>query len=152
MERQIFLRGGDPGCPFAQGKENHRPEAGVQLRSELAAFTRMLIPVFLFAAILATPMSPNAEPAKGLGMWVWSNSAFSTLEARQQLVHFCVKHRIRHLDVHVKMSRDRDKPILQDAEALKDLILLAGQYDITTAALRGHPKMFLSKNHDRALR
>jgi hypothetical protein len=106
----------------------------------------------LLAAILATPTSPNAEPAKGLGMWVWSNSAFSTREARQQLVDFCVKHRIRHLDVHVKMSRDSDRPILRDAEALKDLILLAGRYNITTAALRGHPKMFFSKNHERTFR
>lgn len=97
-------------------------------------------------------MSLNAEPQKGLGMWVWSNSAFSTWEARQQLVHFCVKHRIRHLDVHVKMSRDHDKPSLRDAEALKDLILLAGQHNITTAVLRGHPKMFLSKNHEQTLR
>jgi hypothetical protein len=102
--------------------------------------------------MLATPMSSNAEPAKGLGMWVWSNSSFLTREARQQLVDFCVKHRIRHLDVHVKMSRDSDKPILQDAEAFKDLILLAGQHNITTAALRGHPKMFFSKNHERTLR
>ena len=84
---------------------------------------------------LAVPISPNAEPAKGLGMWVWSNSSYSTLEARQQLVDFCLEYRIRHLDVHVKMSRDRDKPILQDSEALKDLILLAGQHNITTAAL-----------------
>jgi hypothetical protein len=97
-------------------------------------------------------MSSNAEPAKGLGMWVWSNSSFSTREARQRLVDFCVKYRIRHLDVQVKMSRDSDKPILQDAEAFKDLILLAGQYNITTAALRGHPKMFFSKNHERTLR
>jgi len=152
MEKQIFLRGGNPGCPFAQGKKNHRPAVGAQFRSKLAAFTRMLIPVFLFAAILAMTTSSNAEPAKGLGMWVWSNSSFSTREARQQLVDFCVKHRIRHLDVQMKMSRETDKPILQDAEALKDLILLAGQHNITTAALRGHPKMFFSKNHERTLR
>jgi hypothetical protein len=85
-------------------------------------------------------------------MWVWSKSAYSTREARQQLVDFCVKHRIRHLDVQMKMSRESDKPILQDAEALKDLILLAGQHDVSTAALRGHPKMFFSKNHERTVR
>jgi hypothetical protein len=50
------------------------------------------------------------------------------------------------------MFYDSGQPILQDAEALKDLILLAGQHNITTAALRGHPKMFFSKNHERALR
>lgn len=152
METEIFLREDDLGCGPDQGHRNCLPAAGIRLRSALAACIRMLVIMSLLAAILATPTSPNAEPAKGLGMWVWSNSAFSTREARQQLVDFCVKHRIRHLDVHVKMSRDSDRPILRDAEALKDLILLAGRYNITTAALRGHPKMFFSKNHERTLR
>jgi hypothetical protein len=112
---------------------------------------RMLIMSWL-AMALVTPISLNAEPTKRLGMWVWSNSAFSTQEARQQLVRFCVKHRITHLDVHTKMSRDNNKPILRDGGAFKDLILLAGQHNITTAALRGNPKMFFSKNHEETLR
>ena len=152
METEIFLREGDLGWAPDQGHRSRLPAAGIRVRSALAACTRMLVIMSLLAAILATPTSPNAEPAKGLGMWVWSNSAFSTRETRQQLVDFCVKHRIRHLDVHVKMSRDSDRPILRDAEAVKDLILLAGRYNITTAALRGHPKMFFSKNHERTLR
>jgi hypothetical protein len=41
--------------------------------------------------------------------------------------------------------------MLKDAEAFKDLILLAGQHKITTAALRGNPKMFFSENHERTL-
>ena len=98
------------------------------------------------------PLSLNAEQRKGLGMWVWSSSSFLTQEARQQLVQFCVKHRITHLDVHVKMAHNSSNAILKDAEAFKDLIALAGQHDITTAALRGNPKMFFSENHDRTLR
>jgi len=152
MVKEIFFRGGDLGCPPAQGNGGHGPVARFQLRSPFAASTRIFIRISLLVAILTTPMSSSAEPAKGLGMWVWSNSSYSTLEARRQLVDFCLEYRIRHLDVHVKMSRDRDKPILQDSEALKDLILLAGQHNITTAALRGHPKMFLPKNHERSLR
>jgi len=101
---------------------------------------------------LAVPMSLNAEPPKGLGMWVWSNSAFSTQEARQKLVRFCIRHRISHLDVHVRIARANNEPILQDAEAFRDLILLAGQHNITTAALRGHPKMFFLQNHEQTLR
>ena len=152
METKISLRRGDPCCPLARGNRNRRPTAGIQLRSVFGPVARLLIEACLFAAIFAAPMSSKAEPAKGLGMWVWSNSAYATPEARQQLVDFCVKHRICHLDVHVRMSRNGSEPILQDAVALKDLILLAGRYDITTAALRGHPKMFFSKNHERSLR
>jgi hypothetical protein len=110
----------------------------------------MLI-ISLLVVALAMPISLKAEPPKGLGMWVWSNSAFPTQEARERLVQFCLKHRITHLDVHAKMSCDNNKPILQDAEAFKNLILLAGQHNITTAALRGNPKMFFSKNHEQTV-
>ncbi len=96
-------------------------------------------------------MPLNAKQKKGLGMWVWSSSSFSTQEARQQLVQFCASHRIKHLDVHVKMTRDSSPPVLKDAEAFRDLIVLAGQYNITVAALRGNPKMFFSENHEQTL-
>jgi hypothetical protein len=98
------------------------------------------------------PLTLCAEQRKGLGMWVWSSSSFLTQEARQQLVQFCVKQRIINLDVHVKMTHDNIKPVLKDAEAFKDLIALAGQHNITIAALRGNPKMFFSSNHERTLR
>jgi hypothetical protein len=111
---------------------------------------RFRIFYFLMAA-LAIPMSLHAEPTNGLGMWVWSNSAFSTQDARQKLVKFCVDHGIIHLDVHIKMSSKGKNPTLKDAEAFKDLILLAGQHKITTAALRGDPKMFFSGKHEQTL-
>jgi len=82
----------------------------------------------------------------------WSSSSFLTGEARLQLVQFCIKHRITHLDVHTKMTHDSSKPTLKDPEALKALIALAGRHNITTAALRGNPKMFFSENHERTLR
>jgi len=141
VEASIFLDGDGAGSPPLE-------QRSVALR----AYMRPLIIVCLLAMALAVPASLNAEPAKGLGMWVWSSSSYSTPEARQQLVDFCVKHRIRHLDVHVRMSHGGDEPVLRDAEALRDLILLAGQHNVTTAALRGHPKMFFSKNHERSLR
>jgi hypothetical protein len=107
--------------------------------------------IWLLVATLGIPISLNAKPRKGLGMWVWSSSSFLTEESRQQLIRFCVKHRILHLDVHTKIPYDRGKAILRDAKAFKDLIVLAGQYNITTAALRGNPKMFFSENHEGTL-
>jgi hypothetical protein len=107
--------------------------------------------IICLLAMFVIPTFANAAPAKGLGMWVWSKSSFSTEEARQQLISFCVDHRINHLDIHIEISSDKEKMVLPDADALKDLIRLAGQHNITTAALRGSPKMFFSENHDRTL-
>lgn len=106
---------------------------------------------FLILAALAIPVSLNAKPTDGLGMWVWSHSAFSTQNSRQDLVRFCINHDITHLDVHVKMSSTGNKSTLKDADSFKDLILLAGQYQITTAALRGDPKMFFAEKHPQTL-
>jgi len=106
----------------------------------------------LLVITLAIPLSLGAAPGKGLGMWVWSSSSFSTEEARRELIRFCVNHRITHLDVYLNLSGDNEMPVLRDGEAFRDLILLAGRHRITTAALRGSPKMFFSENHDQALR
>jgi hypothetical protein len=130
----------------------YRPPFGNQSRYRRKAPTHILIIVWLLVSSLGMPLTLNAEQRKGLGMWVWSSSSFLTKEARQQLVHFSVKHGITHLDVHFKMTHDSLKPVLKDAEALRDLIALAGQHNITIAALRGNPKMFFSENHERTLR
>ena len=106
---------------------------------------------FLLVAALAIPTSLTAKPTSGLGMWVWSSSAFSTQDARQKLVKFCVDHGIIHLDVHIKMSSKGKRPTLKDGEAFKDLILLAGQHQITISALRGDPRMFFSEKHEQTL-
>ena len=63
-------------------------------------------------------MHLSGASAKGLGKWVWSNSAFSTDEARQQLVQFCVEHQIGHIDIYIRMSGNGDKRMLRHAEAL----------------------------------
>jgi hypothetical protein len=104
---------------------------------------------------LAIPPSLHAGPpgpTGGLGMWVWSKSSFATEDARQRLVRFCVRHGISHLDVQIKFSNDSGNPRLQDEEAFGKLVLLAGDCNITTAALRGNPRMFFSQNHERSLR
>jgi hypothetical protein len=97
-------------------------------------------------------MSLWAAPAKGIGMWVWSVSSYATDEARQRLVQFCLQHQISHLDINIRMTKDDAIPVLPAVEAFKEIILLAGQHNITTAALRGSPKMFFSQNHDQTLR
>jgi hypothetical protein len=50
------------------------------------------------------------------------------------------------------MTHDSINPVLKNAEAFRELIALAGEHNITVAALRGNPKMFFSENHERTLR
>ena len=107
--------------------------------------------IFLLMTVLGMPLTLHAEPAEALGTWVWSHSAFATPEARQSLVRFSKKNQIRHLDVHIRMFHDKDETGLRDSEAFRALIGLAGEHNITTAALRGNPRMFFSGNHEKAL-
>ncbi len=106
----------------------------------------------LFLLILVVHPGYGAAPAKGLGMWVWSESSFSTDEARQKLIRFCRMHQISHLDVHINISADTVRYVVQQQEALRDFVLLAGMHNITIAALRGSPQMFFSERHDQTLR
>ncbi len=146
-----FVRLSDRPQEESQLDKEYRPPVGYQSRYSRKAPTCIPIIIWLLVSSLGIPLTLNAEQRKSLGMWVWSSSSFLTQEARQQLVQFCLKHHFTHLDVHVKMTHDTIKPVLKDAEAFKDLILLAGQHNITTAALRGKPKMFFSENHERTL-
>jgi hypothetical protein len=110
-----------------------------------------IFPLFLLATILFTPVYLSAQGTDGLGMWVWSNSSFSTQESRETLVQFCLQHRISHLDVHVEMSWDAQKPALKNPGPLKDLMVLAGQKNITTSILRGDPRMFFFQKQGQTL-
>jgi hypothetical protein len=107
--------------------------------------------ILLLAMGLGMPIASHAEPVEGLGMWVWSYSAFATPQARERLIGFCEKNQIHHLDVHIRMSADKDGTRLRDPEAFRALIRLAGEHHVTTAALRGNPKMFFSWNQKKAL-
>ena len=117
---------------------------------EVGAYMR-IFPLFLLATILVAPVNLSAQGTDGLGMWVWSRSSFSTQESRERLVQFCLQHQISHLDVHVEISWAGRKPALKNPEALKDLMVLAGQKNITTSILRGDPRMFFSQKHGQTL-
>ena len=112
----------------------------------------MLLWLLLTLAIPFSVQAGSPGYPDGLGMWVWSKYSFATEEARQRLVRFCLKHGISHLDVQIKFSHDNGIPRLQHEEAFRNLVLLAGERNITMAALRGNPRMFSSQNHERSLR
>ena len=94
---------------------------------------------------------PQAAAAQSLGMWVWSPTAYSTREARHELIRFCVEHRIDRLDVHVRVGWSGGVPALEDAEAVEDLVSQARRRRISTTAVRGSPRMFLARNGERTL-
>ena len=84
-------------------------------------------------------------------MWVWPQAAYSTREARDKLVRFCVKHRIDRLGVQVHLTRDNGAPAVRDPEEIADLLSLAGRNAISISAVRGSPRMFFNGNTDRTL-
>ncbi len=108
--------------------------------------------LLLFLVLITFPVALNAEPPKILGMWVWSKSAYATPEARKKLIRFCIKHEITHLDVYVHMSSDpNEQPELEEEDAFRKLISVAGRNNITVSALRGDPRMFFSDRQEQTL-
>jgi hypothetical protein len=106
----------------------------------------------LLLTVAPTGLSAGSiSPVKGLGMWVWSSSDFSTPEARKRLIEFCLKHDIGHLDVYTRISHDHDHLILKDAAAFRKLIASAGAYHLTVSSLRGNPKMFFPEKQEQTL-
>jgi hypothetical protein len=103
-----------------------------------------------FILALALPI-PRHAAAQALGMWVWPQTAYSTREARQQLIQFCVSHHIDRLDVGVRIARDNGTPAVESPEAIANLISLAEQNNIATVAVRGSPRMFSGGNNERTL-
>lgn len=112
----------------------------------------MLLSLLLILAVPRPLQAGPPAPTDGLGMWVWSKSSFATEEARQRLVRFSVKYGINHLDVQIRFTKDGQNPRLRDEDAFRGLILLAGRHGISTAALRGNPRMFSAQNQERSLR
>jgi hypothetical protein len=127
------------------------PLAGGKMAEKKVGACMRIFPVFVVTILLALPVTLNAQGTDGLGMWVWSNSSFSTQESREKLVQFCLQNQISHLDVHVEISWTGRKPTLINLEALKDLMVLAGPKNITTSIIRGDPRMFFSQKHGQTL-
>lgn len=100
---------------------------------------------------MLAPLIPRDAASQSLGMWVWPQAAYSTREARDKLVGFCVRHHIDRLEVHVRFTRDHGAPAVRDAEEIADLLSLARRNNISIAAVRGSPRMFFTGNSDRTL-
>ncbi len=79
-----------------------------------------------------------------LGMWVWKQIHLESEEARGELLDFCEREEIAHIDQHVSIK----KGILLNAEALRNFIIKAADRGITMNALRGDKAMFFASNHE----
>lgn len=86
------------------------------------------------------------------GMWAWSQSAFTTDAARKDMLAFCMREGIRHIDQHVGIKKHGESCRIANAEALRKLISDAAKRNISVNALRGERNMFFEANHDRAIR
>ena len=79
-----------------------------------------------------------------LGMWVWGQIHLESEEARGELLDFCGREEIAHIDQHVSIK----KGMLLNDEALRNFIIKAADRGITVNALRGDKAMFFASNHE----
>ncbi len=122
---------------------------GRPLRRASPGARRLVRPAAL--ALVLAALIPAHAAAQSLGMWVWSPAAYSTREARHKLVRFCVRHRIDRLDIHVRFNRENGVPTVSNGEEIAALVSLADRNKISTAAVRGSPRMFIAGNSERTL-
>jgi hypothetical protein len=80
-------------------------------------------------------------------MWVWKQIHLESEEARGELLDFCEREEITHIDQHVSIK----KGILLNAESLRNFIIKAADRGITVNALRGDKAMFFASNHERTM-
>ena len=82
-----------------------------------------------------------------LGMWVWKQVHLESTEARGELLDFCEREEITHIDQHISIKNG----IVLNAESLRDFIVKAADRGITVNALRGDKAMFFASNHERTM-
>tara|TARA_B100000989_G_scaffold250665_1_gene198517 strand:- start:145 stop:984 length:840 start_codon:yes stop_codon:yes gene_type:complete len=80
-------------------------------------------------------------------MWVWNQIHLESAEALGELLDFCEREEITHIDQHVSIK----KGILLNAGALRNFIIKAADHGITVNALRGDKAMFFARNHERTM-
>ncbi len=109
--------------------------------------------IIVMIALLSGALNGASENRNlGLGMWVWSQDAFSKTTARKELLDFCVEEGISHVDQHVIIMKQNTVRSIKNADALMTLVVAARKQGVTVNALRGSADMFQERNHEETLR
>ena len=111
-------------------------------------------PTLLFLAFFSGTIASHSEEPQPppLGMWSWKQDAFLTEESRKDLLDFCERENIRHIDQHISIRKDKSGSYrIQNEEPLSVLLAEAAQKGITVNALRGDKAMFFANTHSRTL-
>ena len=82
-----------------------------------------------------------------LGIWAWKQTHFTTAQSRSQMLDFCKQENISHIDQHISIKNGE----IENAQALKKLVIEATKQNITINALRGSKEMFFATNHQRTM-
>ncbi|NKB23996.1 MAG: hypothetical protein GKR87_06395 [Kiritimatiellae bacterium] len=104
--------------------------------------------------MLALPITVSAAEEKtqpDLGMWSWFQSAFITDTARKDILDFCIREGISHIDQHISIKKRKKSYFIENAEELKKLIIDAGKRNISVNVLRGNKHMFFEPLHSKVL-
>jgi len=106
----------------------------------------------LFSGSVPACFAEESPPLPSLGMWSWKQEAFLTAESRKEMLDFCEKENIRHIDQHISIRKgESESCTVVNEELLTVLISEASTRNITINALRGDKAMFFEENHPRIL-
>lgn len=128
---------------------------------------RSLVRSAVLVSLLALAWQVNAQPVEpehlgalpdrvaetGLtqGMWLWSDTVYSTAAQRTKLLDFCVQYQFNQLALAVYFDSPSSMQLRHET-GLAQLLTAAHARGITVQALRGAKMMAFRKNHDRSLR
>lgn len=101
----------------------------------------------IVGALYCATFAAGEDPKTSLGMWSWKQSHFETEIARNEMLDFCRREEILHIDQHVSIKDGA----IENADAFKQLIGQAAERNISVNVLRGDKEMFLADNHQRTL-
>ena len=111
----------------------------------------LFFPLALAITLVCAVSNQSCIAAVPLGIWSWNQDCLMTKSARSELLGFCKKEGISHIDQHVSMERKDGHLHLVNANKIALLVQEAAAMDITVSALRGDQKMFIAKSHDARL-
>ena len=82
-----------------------------------------------------------------MGIWSWQQDAITTASARTELLSFCRKEGITHIDQHVSLQQTDGAFQLRNAGKLKRLVKEANDMGVSVSVLLGNKTMFFAKFH-----
>lgn len=104
--------------------------------------------LLLLLSCFSSVTAAEEKPRPKLGLWSWSQESFVSSEAREKLLSFCVKEKIKHIDQHIRVTLVDGSYQVANQDSLQTLLQEASQHTISINALLGERTMFFEKHQE----